>query len=139
MKVVRTGILLCVFISCTPAVFAQEYNPLPFVHKEPVFDIAPQFPGGSNAMLVYFADSIRYPEPEKSKRIQGSVAVKFDISKKGKISNVRATNGVPGGPNLVPEAIRVLEGMPNWTPATKKGKPVKVEEYSLHVPFKIKR
>ena len=48
--------------------FAQnEPFGLPYVERDPVFDIAPQFPGGSDAMMRYFTDSVNCPEPEMSK------------------------------------------------------------------------
>jgi periplasmic protein TonB len=111
-------------------------NPLPWSPPEPAYDIAPQFPGGPDALNKYFSDSIQYPEPEKSKGIQGYVMLKFEVSKKGEIINVQPVNGVPGGPNLVKEAIRVMLMMPKWIPATKNGKRVQAE-YHINVPFKL--
>lgn len=119
--------------------FAQEgENPLPYVAQKPKFDTAPRYPGGDKAMKKFFEDSIRYPEPEKTKSIQGSVSIKFDVTKKGKVCNVKLINGVPGGPNLAKEAVRVMQTMPLWIPATKNKKPV-TAEYYLHVPFVIRK
>ena len=67
-----------------------------------------------------------------------NVFVKFDVTKKGKVINVQVTNGVPGGPNLAKEALRLIQSMPDWIPATMKGKPVEAE-YNLVIPFKIKQ
>lgn len=117
---------------------AQDENPLPYVQKESKFDTAPCFPGGSKAMMKYFEDNINYPEPEKTKYIQGNVLIKFDVTKKGNIMNVQGLNGVPGGPNLIKEAVRVIQSMPLWIPAVKDGKPVD-SEYVLSVPFKLKK
>ena len=122
----------------SPLIAQKKYHPLPHVDKESPFDIAPQFKGGSNAMMKYFSDSIRYPEPEKTKRKQGSVLMKFIVNEKGKIENIHIINGVAGAPNFVAEAKRVVESMPDWIPATKKGKNVS-SEYQLSIPFKLNK
>lgn len=119
--------------------FAQnDFHPLPHVHKEPTYDIAPQFPGGSDAMMQYFADSIRFPEPERTQRKQGHVLVKFTVTRKGAIKDVHVINGVAGAPRFVPETVRVLEAMPPWVPATRKKKRVDAE-VQLAVPFRVRR
>lgn len=132
-------ILLFIFFIIVQYSFAQQEKeyPLPYSQKESPYDIAPEFIGGSKALQKYFQDSIRYPEPEKIKKLQGAVSLKILIDKKGKITKVEALNGVPGAPNFVKESIRVINTMPNWIPATKKGKPVDAEYY-LSVPFKLK-
>lgn len=130
--------LLIIFISMLKISFAQNgENPLPFVHQEPKYDTAPCFPGGPHAMMKYFDDSIRYPEPERTKFIQGNVMVKFSVTKEGRVIDVQVVNGVPGGPNLARESLRIMQSMPIWIPASKNGDPVEAE-YTLSVPFKIK-
>jgi TonB family protein len=126
-----SGILLL----CLNAVYSQEFS-LPYVERDPVYDIAPQFPGGSDEMMRYFADSVRYPEPERSQRKEGPVLVAFTITKKGRVTGVRIVNGVPGAPNLAAEARRMLEIMPWWHAARKKGKRV-AAEVQLSIPFRI--
>jgi len=130
-------LLLCFSFFAQLSLAQDGENPLPYAMKEPVYDTAPRFPGGPGAMLKFFEDSIRYPEPERSKLIQGYVSVKFEVTKKGKVVNVKLVNGVPGGPNLAREALRIMHTMPLWIPATKKGKPV-LAEYNISIPFKIK-
>lgn len=129
---------LLIFISILKISFAQNgEHPLPFVQQEPKYDTAPRFPGGPHAMMKYFEDSLRYPEPERTKFIQGNVMVKFFVTKDGRIINVQVANGVAGGPNLARESVRIIQSMPIWIPASKKGNPVEAE-YTLSVPFKIK-
>ncbi|GDX51259.1 hypothetical protein LBMAG27_03060 [Bacteroidota bacterium] len=110
--------------------FAQEgENPLPWNMPEPVYDTAPQYPGGPTAMRQFFADSVRYPEPEKSKGLQGGVYLKFIVDTSGAVTNVQLINGVPYAPNLAKEALRLMYSMPRWIPATKNGKPVEAEYF----------
>lgn len=113
-------------------------NPLPYVEREPAYDIAPRFPGGSEAMMRYFADSVRYPESERLRHKEGQVLVAFTITKKGRMSDVRIVNGVHGAPGLAAEARRLLEAMPEWEPARKRGRRV-AAEVDLSVPFRIGR
>ncbi|MBK8498708.1 MAG: TonB family protein [Flavobacteriales bacterium] len=87
-------------------------------------------------MMRYFADSVRYPEPERSQHKQGQVLAAFMVDRKGRVTDVRIVNGVPGAPNLAAEARRLLEAMPRWKPATLKGKRVAAEVH-LAVPFRI--
>ncbi|MEO5569531.1 MAG: energy transducer TonB [Bacteroidia bacterium] len=134
----KHSINLLILFFATQISFAQDgENPLPYKFEEAPFDIAPQFPGGTPSMNKFFTDSIRYPEPEKSKGLEGSVQLKFLITKKGKVTKVEAINGTPGAPNFVKEAISIIEKMPLWIPATKKGKSV-AAAYYLSVPFKLK-
>ena len=136
-KMKSLGFLIALLILTTHC-FAQEgENPLPWNMPEPAYDTAPQYPGGSNAMLQFFADSVRYPEPEKSKGLQGGVSLKFIVDTSGAVTNVQLINGVPYAPNLAKEAVRLMYIMPHWIPATKNSKPVEAE-YFLGVPFKIK-
>lgn len=135
----KNYLLPIIFICMLKISFAQHgEHPLPFVPQEPKYDTAPRFPGGSYAMMKYFDDSIRYPEPERTKFIQGNVMVKFFVTKEGRIIDVQLVNGVPGGPNLARESVRIIQSMPIWIPASKNGKAVDAE-YTLSVPFKIKK
>ncbi|MBK9148608.1 MAG: TonB family protein [Flavobacteriales bacterium] len=113
-------------------------NLLPYVEREPAYDIAPRFPGGSDAMMRYFADSVRYPDSERSRHKEGQVLAAFTITKNGRMSAVRIVNGVPGAPGLAAEARRLLEAMPKWEPARKRGRRV-AAEVNLSVPFRIDR
>lgn len=130
-KLFLPTLLLC------SALAAQEH-PLPVAHREPPYDVAPSFPGGSEAMYRYFADSLRYPEPERSKGKQGNVLVAFTVDVDGTIRNLRGVNGVPGAPGLMREAFRLLEHMPLWEPARKNGHPVAVE-VNTSIPFRLRR
>ena len=117
----RTALTLLTTLFSLLAFAQDEPFGLPHVEREPAFDIAPQFPGGSDAMMRYFADSVHYPEPELSQRRGGYVMVVFTVSRKGRISGTRVVNGVAGAPHLAAEALRLLEAMPKWESATKEG------------------
>ncbi len=135
-KFLRSILSYCfLFVLIANNIYAQEENPLPYVQKEPVYDVAPQFPGGPDSLNAYISRNLVYPESLKSKRPEGIVMLKFIVTKKGKITDVSPVNGVPGAPEFVPEAIRLVLLMPHWNPALKKGKAVETE-YHLNIPFK---
>lgn len=83
----------------------------------------------------YIANHIIYPQSAIDKGIQGTVNVKFIITKTGEVTKVSVLSGV--SPDLDSEAVRVISNMPPWNPGMKDGKPVNVE-FDIPVPFQLK-
>jgi TonB family protein len=132
----KASIILFFIFTCLISFSQEENNALPYFQQEPKYDTAPQFPGGSVAMFKFFTDSIRYPEPEKTKRNEGYVSVKFNVTEEGKINCIQVLNGVPGAPNLAKEAVRLIQLMPDWIPARKNGANI-AAEVQISVPFSL--
>lgn len=86
----------------------------------------PEFPGGREAFALYLQNSVRYPQEEKMKGMQGTVYVSFIVEKDGSVTNVHAVKEVAGAPGLTEEAERVIREMPKWSPALLNGKPVRM-------------
>lgn len=101
-----------------------------------VVEQQPKFPGGTEAMIQFLSDSIRYPEEAADRRIQGRVICNFIIKKDGNIGDVNVVRGVD--PLLDEEAVRVLESMPKWEPGMQRNKPVDVR-FTLPVSFRLKK
>lgn len=99
-----------------------------------VLDVAPEFPGGSEALYRYLAENIQYPKQAKDKGIEGRVVVQFTITTDGSIANVEVARGIGSGCDE--EALRVVKAMPKWKPAIKDGKPV-AGQYNLPINFKL--
>lgn len=97
-------------------------------------EVAPEFPGGINALVKFLSDNLKYPTVCKELKIQGKVLVKFTVKSDGSIGNVRVTKSVDT--RLDKEAIRLVKSMPRWTPGTQDGKPVSVE-FTLPINFKL--
>ncbi|WP_294082748.1 M56 family metallopeptidase [Proteiniphilum sp. UBA5384] len=74
-----------------------------------------EFAGGEKAFMTYLADNIRYPVIAQENGIQGLVSAVFSINSKGKVTFVKFEKGVD--PSLEAEVKRVIEKMPDWTPA----------------------
>ena len=82
----------------------------------------PEFPGGVDAMFQFLRENTVFPEEARNRGFQGTVFMHFRVTKDGSVTNVHVVRGVGGG--LDEEAIRVVQSMPRWTPATQFGEPI---------------
>ena len=96
----------------------------------------PQFPGGREVLLKYLAANIKYPASAVKAKKQGRVIVTFIVQKDGSITHAKIARSI--NPELDAEALRVVKGMPKWTPGTQLGKPVSVK-YVLPVKFSLQK
>jgi len=97
----------------------------------------PEYPGGFEALAKYMTANIKYPEAAKKAKSEGIIIVKFTVGTDGTLSGFKTENeGPTPHPDLPLEAIRVVKGMPKWTPAQDQGKAVKCE-MALPVKFKL--
>lgn len=92
----------------------------------------PEFPDGPAAMQKFIRDNLRYPEEARLKKIEGTVAVQFLITKEGKLTKVTVTRGI--GYGCDEEAVRVIQSMPDWKPGKHNNKEVPVN-FVLPVKF----
>ena len=119
----------------------EEYVPVEVEEEEvveaEVFTIVeqmPSFPGGDAKMYEYLGKNIKYPQIARETGIQGRVFVNFVVEPDGSVSNVKVLRGIGGGCDE--EAMRVVKGMPKWSPGKQRGKAVRVS-YTLPVVFKL--
>jgi protein TonB len=105
---------------------ADVEDPTPFA----IIEEQPLFPGGTDALLKYLGENIKYPAKAKEAGISGTVIMSFIIEKDGTISNVKVFRGLGGGCNE--EAIRVVSKMPRWSPGRQHNQPVRVQ---FHIPL----
>jgi TonB family protein len=87
-------------------------------------DVMPEFKGGMNSLMKYLGTHVVYPEEAKKNNISGKVYVGFVVDTKGKIKDVSIAKSAD--PLLDAEAMRVIKGMPKWTPGKHKGEKVNV-------------
>ena len=89
-------------------------------------DTAPTFNGGgSDAFAEWVNSNLVYPQTCKDNRIEGKVLAKFVIDESGNLIDAKITESVCK--EIDEEVLRVLNSSPKWTPATAKGKNVRVE------------
>lgn len=102
-----------------------------------VFDVVeeqPRYPGGTNALMTYLRDNIKYPAEAAKAGIQGKVIVQFVVGKDGTVRDVKPIRNI--SPELDAEAVRVVAAMPKWVPGYQRGEAVNVR-YTLPVNFRM--
>ncbi|MBX2970155.1 MAG: TonB family protein [Cyclobacteriaceae bacterium] len=89
---------------------------------------------GYGSLYTYFSTALQYPPEALADSIQGVVTVSFIINVTGKPEKITIENSPDEKLNL--EAIRLIENMPLWNPATLNGKPVS-SKLSIPITFQI--
>jgi len=97
-------------------------------------DSLPAFPGGERGFGFFLRNHIRYPKLAKEKNVTGRVFVQFIIEEDGGLSHMQILRDPGSG--LGDETMRVLLLSPNWIPAKKKGKPVRIQ-YTVPTNFSL--
>lgn len=72
----------------------------------------------------YLAEETEYPSRSRNLGIEEKIYLQFLISETGKVEEVKVLRGEDQ--DLKEEAIRVLKSMPQFSPASQMGQPVKV-------------
>ena len=99
-----------------------------------VVEQAPEYPGGSTALLDFLQSNLRYPEAARSEKAEGRVIVRFVVNTKGKVEDAAVIKGVH--PLLDAEALRIVGLLSGWLPGAQGGKPVNVW-YMVPVTFTL--
>ena len=94
----------------------------------------PQFPGGDAELLKYIQDNIKYPLEAKNSGVQGRVIVQFVVKADGSIADAQVIKPVER--SLDVEALRIVNGMPRWQPATLQSIPIDMR-FTLPVTFRL--
>lgn len=94
----------------------------------------PEYPGGQEAMYAYLNKNIKYPKADFNKNISGKVIVQFVIDTLGFVTDSKVIK--PVSPTIDAEALRVINGMPQWKPATQQGKVVNVK-FTMPINFSL--
>ena len=96
--------------------------------------VGAQFPGGTEQLIKFLSENIKYPVECEKQGIQGRVVLLIVIDKDGSVTDIKVAKSVH--PLLDAEAVRVASSMPRWQPATKDGQPVRIR-YSLPITFSL--
>lgn len=116
-------------------------KPAPPVAKNPkdgdiyvAVENQPKFPGGMEGLGNYLSKNIKYPAADRENNIQGKVYVSFVIEPDGKLTKVEAVRGP--SETMKAEAVRVMEGSPEWIPGEQSGKKVRTQ-YTVPINFTL--
>jgi protein TonB len=99
--------------------------------EDPIYEMVeeqPVFKGGQTGMLDFIRINMKYPIDAKESNIEGKVFVSFIVEKDGTVSNVQVLRGVPGGPMLDKEALRIVKLFKFEAPGKMKGQPVRCKQ-----------
>jgi TonB family protein len=111
--------------------------PIPSDEAHKVHDAveeAPEFPGGAEAMRTYIAGRVRYPEDARADKVEGKVFIGCVVQADGQVTDIVLRRGLH--PSLDKEAIRVMKGMPKWTPGRTNGQPV-ATRFTVPIEFRL--
>jgi len=84
----------------------------------------PLFPGGDAELFKYIVSNVDYPTQARENGIQGTVYIRFVVTKTGNIGETQVYK--PADPILNKAALDVVKSLPKWTPGKKDGNPVNV-------------
>jgi TonB family protein len=122
-------------VSLASEAFIEAYYPRTessIIHDTAKTDA--EYPGGIRELYKYMGNNIRYPAVAQRSLIQGTVEVGFIINRLGEVREPEILKNIGGG--CGEEALRLLQDMPNWTPAMLNNEPI--ESYiKLPVVFKL--
>jgi len=94
----------------------------------------PEYPGGIMALRRWIGNNVNYPAVARENGIQGTVYLRFEVTKTGAIGKVELQKGVD--PLLDEEAIKVVKKLKKFKPGQQNGRKVNVW-FSLPVTFKL--
>lgn len=94
----------------------------------------PTYPGGAGELVKFIGEKMQYPQEALADSAQGIVQVSFIVEKNGSTTEYEVLD--EHHPALEAEAVRVLQQMPKWKPATQNGVKVRVE-YVVPVKFSL--
>ena len=101
-----------------------------------------EFPGGDYAFSRYIAKNLEYPEDARKNSVEGKVFIQFDIDTAGNVINAeiidKRLTGLGDSKDdycLGQCALDVVESSPKWTPASQRGKNVKMR---MRIPISFK-
>ena len=103
----------------------------------------PEFEGGQDSLMNYIASSTTFPENAKAANVNAKVYVQFVIAKTGNVEQVKVLRTDTESDteseeikSLQEEAMRVISGLPKWTPGSINGENVNVS-YVIPINFKL--
>ena len=96
----------------------------------------PKFPGGTQALVKFIYDNLRYPKELLSDSIEGRSIIQILVDEQGNIASTKILRS--SHPLLDAEALRIVRIMPCWKPARdlRHGEPIK-GYFTFPIQFKL--
>ena len=96
--------------------------------------VGAQFPGGTEQLIKFLSENIKYPVECEASGITGRVVVGFVVEKDGKVTQVKLDRSSDPAFNM--EAYKVMKKMPRWIPGKVGDEPITVK-YKLPITFRL--
>lgn len=134
-KTILLGLLLIPFfaLNCSKSSTCE----IPVSDSDEIYVVVQEqadFPGGVAALYKWIDSHLQYPTAAKENNIQGKVVLRMVIEKDGSVNQVVVVR--QAHELLDNEAVRLLNLMPKWKPATNQGKIVR-SFFTLPIEFKL--
>ena len=103
-----------------------------------VYEIVEQkaeFPGGIAEFQKFVYEHLEYPESARENNLQGTVYIRFIVSKTGEVSNVEVLRGFD--PDCNQAAVKAVQQSPKWQPAKQNGHSVN-SYYQIPIRFRLR-
>lgn len=97
----------------------------------------PEFPGGQAALFRYLEENVVYPKILSESSFQGRTICQFTIEEDGSITNAEVVRSC-GEKECDDEALRLINAMPKWKPATTCGKSIRLRGFIVPVKFTLR-
>lgn len=97
---------------------------------------SPSYSGGEVAMFKFINDRLVYPPSAREAGVEGRVVVRFVVSEKGDIRDVRILKSLH--PDCDSIAVNIVRSMPRWTPGQQRGKDAAIG-YILPIAFRLSK
>jgi len=98
-------------------------------------EVMPSFPGGATALMKFISGKLNYPPEARDAGYEGKVVVKFYVDTDGSVKEPVVLRN-DGCQECSEEVLKLVRKLPNWSPGTYQGKPVKVY-YTLPINFSL--
>lgn len=99
-----------------------------------IAETMPEYPGGQVALRTYIAQNVEYPQVAIDNDIEGTVYIRFIVSKTGEVKKPTVMRGA--APSLDSAAVAVCRTIPDFTPGMQAGKTVNVW-YTVPIVFQL--
>ena len=102
---------------------AKDFN-LAKLHTLDEVDVAPSFPGGSEALSEFTMQEIGYSKEAYLQKLSGEVIIGFVVERSGELMDFKVVKSVD--PILDEAALNAARAMPRWIPGQLNGEAVDV-------------
>lgn len=102
----------------TPVIVETQEVEKTTIAKAKYLEASPDM--GYDSLYSYFSKALKYPTEHLEEGLEGVVMVQCTIDKNGKVKNTEITQSLGG--LFDQEALRVIQSMPAWSPASINGK-----------------